>query len=102
MNSYILNEIEKKFNLLNKYNKITKLKCDTTKTNVYDTLNITFDKDGKPFSVMCTFNNILYKLIISICLNPETNEIVRLSYSNQFLKQCNDNNMIVKEILNNL
>lgn len=99
MNSYILSEIEKEFKHINN-KEITNLKYDIIKTNIYDTLNIAFDKDGKHISVMCTFNYILYKLFVSICVNPDTNKIVRLSYSNKFLKQCND--MIVKEILNNL
>lgn len=98
MNSYIISEIQNEFEKLNNNGEITNLTYGTQQDRVYNVLNVVFDKNDKHISVVCSFNYILYKLLVTICTNPNTNKVINLSYSDQFLYQTND--LIVKIILN--
>ena len=98
MNSYIISEIQNEVEKLNNNGEITNLTYGTQQDRVYNVLNVVFDKNDKHISVVCSFNYILYKLFVTICTNPNTNKVINLSYSDQFLYQTND--LIVKIILN--
>lgn len=91
MDSDILNEIKKEFEYLNKAKEITNLKCIKQIDKDYDILDVTFDKDGKQHSIICDYNYIIHKLIITVLINIKTNEKICLSYSEQILNNLTIN-----------
>ncbi len=91
MDSDILNEIKKEFEYLNNAKEITNLKCIRQIDKDYDILDVTFDKDGKQHSIICDYNYIIHKLIITVLINIKTNEKICLSYSEQILNHVLSN-----------
>lgn len=83
--------LKKEFEYLNKAKEITNLKCIKQIDKDYDILDVTFNKDGKQHSIICDYNYIIHKLIITILINIKTNEKICLSYSEQILNHLSSN-----------